>query len=189
MGRELTPSFWTMSTSPWLYNFVDTTRPDLPHLVLGCGNLDTLEQRVERSRNGSFQLLTVRVGSVDFHFALCSGFEIGEFSRSEGSSAIYLAKLDLGDRGILIQRVPPDTLTSPHAHETKVETFHQILGRPILRLGTPSHRDGEREIRLRESYSVPKGVWHQLKTVGHHTLTLLEVVGPKALGMGDYVRE
>lgn len=188
MSRKRRPSFWTGQTSPLLFNFVDIRDPKLPHLVLGCADKETLERRVEQSRNGSFEPLTVKFGGVVFHFAL-RGFETKTFSRSGGSSAVYLAKLDLGDRGYLLQLVPPDTQTSPHAHGTKVETFHQILGRPILRLGTPNYSDGERKLRLRDRYSVPKGVFHQLETEGHHTLTLLEVVGPKALGMEDYIRE
>ena len=87
MKGKLRASFWTGSTSPWLYNFVDITRPDLPHLVLGCADKEMLERRVELSTNGLFEPLTVQFGGVVFHFAL-SGFEIGTFSRSEGSSAV-----------------------------------------------------------------------------------------------------
>lgn len=184
MNRELRAGFWTGS----FYNFVDITDPDLSHLILGCADQKTLEQRVERIRNGSFEPLTVEFGSVVFHFAL-RGFEIGNFGRSPGSSAQYLASLNLGDRGFLLQLVPPNSQTSSHCHVEKVEIFHRIFGKPILRLGRPTYSDGETLLRLRERYSVPKGVFHQVKTQDYHTITLLEVVGPNALGPDDYTFE
>lgn len=188
MNSELRAGFWTGSSSPLLYNFVDISDPELPHLVFGCTDRETLEQRVERSRNGPFEPLTVEFGGVVFHFAL-RGFEIDTFSRSEGSSAVYLAKLDLGDHGFLLQLVPPNSQTSSHCHVEKVEIFHRIFGKPILRLGRPTYSDGETLLRLRERYNVPKGVFHQVKTQDHHALTLLEVVGPNALGSDDYTFE
>lgn len=112
-----------------------------------------------------------------------------EQKRSGNSGARYLAEYDQGDYGFLLQVVDPYEETSGHAHSKKTESFNPILGCPTVKLGTPGFKDGERKFRLWRNLFVPEGIWHRLVTQDKPALTIIEVVGPNALGMGDYIRE
>jgi len=79
--------------------------------------------------------------------------------------------------------------TSRHWHRKKSEKFDPILGCPMVKLGTPRFANGETEVRLWLSLFVPAGVSHQLITGETPALSVIEVVGPNALGMDDYVRD
>ena len=184
-------AFWVPVGQTAVFHYLEPYRPGPKLIALGCHDRQVLEQRVKRSRDGPFEVFPVRLGTIVFHLAL-KGFEklYGEDQkRSNGSAARYLASRDLGDRGFLVQVVSANAKTSPHGHSKKTERFDPILGRPILRLGTPTFKEGEREIKLHVSHFVPAGIWHQLLTNSQPALNMIEVVGPDALGMDDYVRE
>lgn len=184
-------AFWVPDGQTAVFHYLETYRPEPKLIALGCHDKLILEQRIERSRDGSFEILPITFGDKIFHLAL-NGFEClydRDQNRSENSGASYLARRDLGGRGYLVQAVSANAKTSAHGHSQKTERFDPILGRPTLRLGTPTFKEGERKIKLHVSHLVPAGIWHQLLTSSQPALNMIEVVGPDALGMGDYVRE
>ena len=184
-------AFWVPVGQAALFHYLETYRPGPKLIALGCHDKLILEQRIERSRDGSFEILPITFGDKIFHLAL-NGFEClydRDQNRSENSGASYLARRDLGGRGYLVQAVSANAKTSAHGHSQKTERFDPILGRPTLRLGTPTFKEGERKIKLHVSHLAPAGIWHQLLTSSQPALNMIEVVGPDALGMGDYVRE
>ena len=180
-----------------VYRFQENHNGGPRPTVYGSDSWEALNHFVYRNSCGPFEFVHVQLGGIGVYLAL-SGWTFlhGEDQRRSGNSgARYIAKRDLGDRGFLLQVVVPLQVTSGHAHTNKIESFNPILGCPIVTLGDPRFEDGEETNRLGGSLFVPrellvdKNVWHRLVTHELPALTILEVVGPDALGMGDYVRE
>lgn len=191
MSAKPRSAFWVPDDGIGIFHYLETHSPNQRLIALGCHDKMILEQRIERSRDGPFEILPIIFGGKVFHLAI-NGFERlsgEEQKRSKNSGARYLARRDLGDRGFLVQMVDPWSETSPHGHSRKTEKFEPILGCPNLRLGTPAFKDGERVIELRGACFVSEGVWHQLITEDAPALTMIEVIGSNALGMEDYLRE
>lgn len=188
MAAVSLPGYWILHDGIGILCYVDTHCPQWPLIALGSFRRESLESRFAHQLDGAFEILPVEYGNGVFYLAL-RGFDLGLEKRSQDSAAEYLAKLDLGDRGFLLQRIPPNARTSSHAHSQKTEEFCPILGCPTVTLGSPRFEDGERDIRLRRSLFVPENVWHRLETNDHPVLTIIEVVGPNALSMNDYTRE
>ena len=165
--------------------------------VYGSYNWGPLVHFVYRNPRGPFEFVHVQFDDRSFYLALSGwAFLHGEDQKRSGNSgARYIAKRDRGDRGFLLQIIDPYRETSGHAHADKIESFNPILGYSALTLGNPGFEDGEIEHRLGGSLFVPESAivqanfWHRLVTHDRPALTILEIVGPNALGMEDYIRD
>ncbi|MDP2720525.1 MAG: hypothetical protein Q8O75_01100 [bacterium] len=194
MASRPRSSFWVGPARARIFFYLETHNPRSFPIVLGSHNLEVLMARAERSFRGDFDLVAVDLDRITFYLAL-RGFKIlgeDESTRSgdeHASHAVYLAQRDLGDRGVLVQKMWANAYASRHHHGKKSEKFDPVLGCPTVKLGNPKFTDGETEVRLSESLFVPAGVSHQLVTGETPALNIIEVVGPNALGMDDYAYE
>lgn len=184
-------TFWVKSGGAYIFCFLEECNSSPRLNVLGSSNHQALERYVQRMGSGSFEFIEVPFGHSTFHLAL-RGYELlfgKDQKRSNGSDARYPAKRELGSRGFLIQQTPARAEASFHAHSKKTETVYQILGVPMLRVGLPAILGGTRLLRIGDCFTIPSFFWHQLLTRDHPALTIIEIVGLDALGMGDYIRE
>lgn len=179
---------WVGPAHERVFCYFEPRNPNPLLVLLGSHCLEALMRRAEHSFKGVFDLITVNLDRIVFYLAAW-GFEVprGEgFTRSDESNAEYLGRRDCGDHGTLIQKVWQNATTSRHWHEGKIELFNPVLGCPTVNLGNPRFADGEKKTRLWRRLRVPAGVSHQLVTGDKPALTIIHVLGPNALGMGDY---
>lgn len=94
-------------------------------------------------------------------------------SHSPGSQALYLAEYRLSPTHILIlQCLPPSTITSRHFHIHKTEIYHQLLGQSVVEV------DGIDFPLAHASLTIEPRRVHQTRTLEQAALTLLEIIGP-----------
>ncbi len=102
-------------------------------------------------------------------------------AKSSGSKAIYYARSMVKMDGLLLQYLPPQTITSKHYHTAKIETYHNLEGRCLIEV------DGEDILLEQSSHKIPPNVVHQVRTEDDASLTLLEIIGdPNGLSMDDH---
>ena len=111
---------------------------------------------------------------------------------STGSGAKYLARKKTETGGLLLQYLPPKSVTSKHYHEFRTEIFHNLEGKCTLEFskinlekskGTP---EVKRKNLVNSTYEVEPKIVHQVKTADSAALTLLEMIG-KNTGMEDHI--
>jgi len=163
------------------YPVIHTFR-DLEICLIGSFSRRRIEQIMSIDKQG-FENLAIDFGGIEYFLAL-RGFHIynpPKKATSPGSQAIYLARSEDKMEGLLLQYLPPYSVTSQHSHQSKKEAFHLLAGQATIK--TPSV-----EFVLREGCTrlVEQGS-HQLRTNLQPALTLLEIVGdPKGLSMEDH---
>jgi len=125
---------------------------------------------------------------VDFHGIPCCVMHRDLYfydpplsAKSPGSKAVYYARSRVKINGLLLQHLPPQTITSRHYHEAKTETYYNLEGRCLIEV------DGEDILLDKCSYEIPPNVVHQVRTEDCASLTLLEIIGdPEGLSMDDH---
>ncbi len=102
-------------------------------------------------------------------------------SRSAGSKAVYLAEKNDGERSLLLQYMPADSITSKHYHKITIEIFHNLGGTCIV------YRNGKELVLQGRSIEIFPREIHQVKTRDSGALTLIEMIGnPNGLSMDDH---
>lgn len=98
---------------------------------------------------------------------------------SPDSGAKYLAHKKTESGELLLQYIPPKSITSKHYHEFKTEIFHNLEGKCTLEVS-------RKKIDLeKSSHSVKPNAIHQVKTADSAALNLLESKG-KSTGREDH---
>lgn len=96
---------------------------------------------------------------------------------SNGSNAMYLAKGVVKSNGLLLQYLPPNSVTSIHYHVHTVERFHLLAGSAeVMTWQGPVAFPADRTIKI------DPFVVHQVRTGAQDSLILLEMLAPEGKG-------
>ncbi|MFA5303440.1 MAG: hypothetical protein WC393_02800 [Candidatus Nanoarchaeia archaeon] len=145
---------------------------------------------IESPRNDiikKMQELGYRCNNITIQEKECSVFHNLEFvlwnAKSKNSNAIYLAKAKLKDKVYLLQQLNPNSNTSIHKHEERLELFHNLVGECWLKL------EKETKHIKQSTLQVEQEKYHQLLTKEKPALNLLEIQSStqKGLSMEDHI--
>jgi mannose-6-phosphate isomerase-like protein (cupin superfamily) len=96
---------------------------------------------------------------------------------SSGSSATYLAKGLTKSNGLLLQYLPPNSVTSIHYHLETIEHFHLLAGSAeVMTWKGPVAFPADRTIKI-DPFTV-----HQVRTGEQGSIILLEMLAPEGKG-------
>jgi mannose-6-phosphate isomerase-like protein (cupin superfamily) len=102
-------------------------------------------------------------------------------AKSPGSKALYLARSRDKFDGLLLQYMPPDSITSKHYHEKRLETYYNLEGKCLLNI------DGKDHVLEKSVVAIRPGQVHQVRTLREPALTLLDMSEGSCLSMEDHI--
>lgn len=161
--------------------------------LIGTRSLTSLGLGIRLSKN--FRCRDVANGEFTIAFRGLSARPMPPCRGSPGSAASYWLAQALPNRTLLlVQYLPPHSVTSTHSHVAETEQFFPLAGHSLLRLGarTPSrplHATRQQTLllalsiengRLHRGVTVPPRTVHQLETEDSPALNLILITGTSA---------
>lgn len=150
-------------------------------------NKNAIRRIIEKKKG--FTMITIPYGKTPCFLAL-RGFHIykpPKISNSPTSRAIYYARSEDKQNGLLIQYLPPYSRTSKHYHEQQTEAYYLIAGSVEIETNCaviPLKVPGVSQVTILPG---KPGSPHPLITYKEPALTLLQIVNcPGGLSMEDH---
>jgi hypothetical protein len=174
-----------------VFRFVDLLGPGRVVRVLGSYSEEVLEEQTTGYPDGFSGPHEIEWGPRPFFLALRDLTFLGgrpSESAEHGSKVTYWFEGAFDGYGFKGYTTNPEDVTSSHWHLVHWERIYRAGNGnpPILRLGRPTFREGEKRRELRKSCPIPIGVEHQLVAGTVPDLIVVAIEGPDPLGMGDH---
>ncbi len=159
-----------------------TQLPELDLSVYCCFDVNDL---LQINQNNDYQVIEILFGQKTLYLAI-KGLKIfspPRQAKSQGSNALYLASLKLGNRSLLLQYLPPFSTTSLHYHANTEEIFHLLVGSACI--NTPWKT--ELTFDQHKVINVTPFTVHQVKTKDQGSVIMLEMISSEENpGMKDH---